>query len=286
MSGVDGSGFSYLPVHCGRDLTRNGGQRYFISSYFDGTVFPDGSANTQLFVTDEDCTTATKISNEPWIGFHSWPIWSPDGTKIATIAYRYIEPEVYEAGIYVCDVVFDSTGRPIGIANLHEVFRMPDFSTIDWASDNRRIAFAKWVVSEDGEHRQRDIFVGDTLTGESVNVTNTPDVSEDTPAWHPTEDRIAFTRDIPTKSGIRKDIFSIPGSGGAVTRLTTKNMTGQNWNREPGYSPDGRELVFAAGSGIGFFDHAIYKISLDGTGKAVKLTGRNSGDFRNPRWRR
>ena len=107
-------------------------------------------------------------------------------------------------------------------------------------------------------------------TGTSVKITNTPDRAEDQPAWSPTGDRIAYTRvSEVSRSGNRTDIYSIPATGGAEVRITSKSTTGSPRNGGPCHSPGGQFVSYWSGNQWSvispFGDDAIYRIKAAGT---------------------
>jgi Tol biopolymer transport system component len=123
-----------------------------------------------------------------------------------------------------------------------------------------------------------------------VNITNTPGTSEQGPTWS-SRGRIAYHRVAePSRSGDRIDIFSIPETGGAELRITSKSTTGSTVNQQACYSPDGQYLSFSSGGyptlnepGGG---KVLYKIKADGTGKAIRILGAKGQSWHFNRWRR
>jgi Tol biopolymer transport system component len=283
MSATNGNGFVEGP--CGGDLTHGGSPRYFLSSVA-GTppLLPDGYVNSELVAADEDCAQSLVISDAPSMRFSNLPHWSPDGLKIAVYAEPFALPggSKMESGIYIADVV-RTAGRPTGIANLYLAIPTLGEVLISWSGDSQRIAYVGSAPNgSDGQ--QADIFVYDLGADVSVNVTNTPSVNEDHPAYSPASERIAFIRLMAVRGTYRYDIFTIPAAGGTAFQVTTKGTTGATQNLFPCFSPDGQYLSFSSGSSLFAFD--IYRIRSDGSGKAVNLTGRLTGSFRYNLWRR
>lgn len=285
MSAVDGSNLS--EVTCGGDLTHLGSPRYFLTARAGTIVLPDTFLNMELVASDEDCTKSVVISNTPGMRFSNLPHWSPDGSQIAVYGTSFdLEAGgLIEQGIYLADVVRgDATdpGRPTGIANLHLVIETLGEVLISWSGDSQRIAYVGAAPNGSGG-QQADIFVYDLISGTSANVTNTPNSSEDHPAYSPAGERIAFIRLVAVRGDYRYDIFTIPAYGGAVLQVTSKGTTGKPRNIFPCFSPDGLNLSFSSGDAWGAH---IYRIKADGSGKAVNLTGRRTGFFRKNFWRR
>ena len=285
MSAANGGNF--VEVACGGDLTYDGGSpRYFVSSVVGTIVMPDHFNNSELAASDEDCVLQLIISNSGTMRFSTTPHWSPDGSKIAVYAEHFdlASALVLERGIFVADVVRTAgSSRPTGIANLHLAIPSQGEVLMSWSGDSQRIAYVG-SAPNGSNGQQADIFVYDLGADASVNVTNTPDVNEDQPAYSPASERIAFIRLITVRGTYRYDIFTMSASGGTALQVTTKGTTGAAQNLFPCFSPDGQYLSFASGSSLYAFD--IYRLKADGSGKAVSLTGKRTGSFRYNVWRR
>lgn len=282
MSATNGNSFVEGP--CGGDLTHDGSPRYFLSSVAGTIYLPDGYLNSELVASDEDCAQTLVVSDAANMRFSNLPHWSPDGLKIAVYAEPFALPNgpKMESGIFIADVV-RTAGRPTGIANMYLAIPSPGEVLISWSGDSQRIAYVGSAPNgSDGQ--QADIFIYDVGADVSVNVTNTPSVNEDHPAYSPASERIAFIRLMAVRGTYRYDIFTIPASGGTAFQVTTKGTTGAAQNLFPCFSPDGQYLSFSSGSSLFAFD--IFRIRSDGSGKAVNLTGKRTGSFRYNLWRR
>jgi Tol biopolymer transport system component len=154
-------------------------------------------------------------------------------------------------------------------------------TALDWSPDSGKI-----VYTDAGG----DLAVYTLATGTSVKITNTPGRTEQGATWS-SRGRIAYHRvSEVTRSGNRVDVFSIPETGGAEVRITSKNTTGNPVNEQPCYSPDGQHLSFSSGSQISLNalsgNKALYKIKADGTGKAIKIIGATGQSWGFNHWRR
>jgi Tol biopolymer transport system component len=204
--------------------------------------------------------------------------WSPDGSMIAAyaVAFDLQSGALLNRGIFIADVLYDGN-RPVGAVNLRHVISTGGDRNFAWSPDSRRIVFVEAGVNG------ADLFMYQLDGGATTNITNTPGIAEDQPAYSVNE-RIAYTRQSSDPRGsYRYDIFSIPATGGAETQITSKSTTGSFVNMLPGYSPDGQQISFSSGLLQG--DRALYRIRADGSGKAVKIVGSKGQDWRVSYWR-
>ena len=278
----DGGNFSF--VSCGGDMTYAGSPRYFVNHVVGTNALPSwyfGSGgpyyNAELAASDEDCLHSTPLTSAGNMMFGAVR-WSPDGTMLAAHAAAFdLESEaLLNRGIFIADVIYDGN-RPVGAVNLRHVIPTGGERNFAWSPDSRRIVFVE--AGANGA----DLFVYHLDGGATTNLTNTPGTAEDQPAYSVNE-RIAYTRQSSDPRGsYRYDIFSIPATGGAETRITSKSTTGSFVNMIPAYSPDGQQISFSSGLLQG--DRALYRIRADGSGKAIKIVGSKGQDWRSSHWR-
>jgi Tol biopolymer transport system component len=284
------SNLPFLYISCSwppYDLTHNGPPRYWLATPNGTSVLPNGWNINELAASDEDCQQTITLFTSPNMRFGA-ARWSHDGNRIAAGAWVWDldTGEIAEEGIYVADVLRDGTGRPVGIANLALLIRTYAASMISWSGDDQRIAY-QVSAPRSGGGTQIDIWVRDIPSGVETNITNSPDYSEDSPAYSPVAERIAFRREVPARNGeYRYDIYTMPAFGGAATRITTPTTPGGTHNEIPSYSPDGQYLLFVSSDGSFERDRDLYRIKSDGSGKATNLTGKQKGFFGINRWRR
>jgi tricorn protease len=96
-----------------------------------------------------------------------------------------------------------------------------------------------------------DIFSVPTENGATRNLTSTPGVDEDHPAWSPDGRTIAYTTD----AGGRQQIAIRPAEGG-TERILTSFAEGYFYG--PIFSPDGKTLAFSDGA------HRLWIVGTDG----------------------
>ncbi len=96
-----------------------------------------------------------------------------------------------------------------------------------------------------------DIFAVPTENGATRNLTSTPGIDEDHPAWSPDGRTIAYTTD----AGGRQEIAIRPAEGGPERILTS---FAEGYFYAPVFSPDGKALAFSDGA------HRLWIIGTDG----------------------
>jgi TolB protein len=147
-------------------------------------------------------------------------VWSPDGTRIASILhFGCREP---------CSPGFEIHISNLGGGGAVSIFRSSDDSIPKpaWSPDGSKIAFsnsgAVWTVGPDG-----------SAPGAVPNTT-----SGGSPDWSPDGSRIAFGRTVDGNA----DIYTIGPDGAGLTRLTTDPAG----DITPAWSPEGSKIVFAS----------------------------------------
>lgn len=157
-------------------------------------ILPEGLGQ-EIYVIDADGSNPTRLSNSP--GHDRYPVWSPDGSKIAFQSDRDGNAEIYAMNP-------DGTGQ-VRLTNnpAHDV--MPS-----WSPDSRWIAFHSF---RDGNAEIYKVRV----TGESLTrLTNAPEFDWG-PAWSPDGQQIVFQS---ARDG-NLEIYRMDASGSSVMRLTT-----------------------------------------------------------------
>jgi len=176
----------------------------------------------ELQIADSDGYSAQTVftSHEPIIS----PTWSPDGTKIAYVAFDQKKPIVYVQTL--------ATGQRQIIANFKGNNSAPA-----WSPDGRQLAV---VLSRDGFAQ---IYTLNVDGSGLKRLTHTNSI-ETEPNWSPDGKYLLFTSD----RGGSPQIYRMPAYGGEPVRLTFEG----SYNVSPRYSPDGKSFVFIRREGNQF----------------------------------
>ncbi|MBM3276939.1 MAG: PD40 domain-containing protein [Candidatus Handelsmanbacteria bacterium] len=169
----------------------------------------------------ERLTTHMRTSAYDQLTFGSGPVaWAPDGRTIAFVAKKGPRDVVLLWDLY--DKKLKATLELKGLQIIE---------SLDWAPDSRRLAL---VGTGDG---QSDIYVADTATGQSQQLTGTPQ-RDDFPAWSPDGQRLAFSAKQQGQFDIK--VYDFP-SGKTQTLIATP--TDDLW---PLWLPEGNKLLFVS----------------------------------------
>ena len=122
--------------------------------------------------------------------------------------------------------------------------------------DGFRIAY----VVADYVEGTGDIFVPGDNGGAPRQLTHDPEL-DDSPAWSPDGQRIAFRS---YRSGYAGEVWVVNADGSSPVNLTPNALPAISDNRHPDWSADGRSIVFASTAGG---DWGIWVMNADGTGK-------------------
>jgi dipeptidyl aminopeptidase/acylaminoacyl peptidase len=176
--------------------------------------------------------------------------WSPDGKQVAFISNISGRRNVW--------LVPSDGGWPTQLTVSDQRQTAPA-----WSPTGRWIAFGS---DKDG-NEQWDIFLVSPSSGQVINLTNTPEISEESFAWSPDGEKLVYS--VKPKEAPNYEIDVIEVLTKKVTHITSN--TPQNLsNLGAIWSKDGKGIVFtqedAAGKNSNIF------IANAATGKATNLT--------------
>jgi TolB protein len=140
-----------------------------------------------------------------------------------------------------------------------------------------RIVFAKVIYSTDPQIEELQMIDADggNMTRIREGIENVH--SYDYPSWSPNHCRIAFEGYRQEGSSSNSDIYSIKPDGSGIYRLTTHPAI----DREPDWSPDGKNIVFVSGRD-GDSNLHLYIMNADGSNQ--KLLADQEEVMHSPHW--
>jgi TolB protein len=153
----------------------------------------------------------------------AYPLWSPDGRKIAFSSNREGKSEIY---------VMDADGS--------NVTRLTKLGTSQpaWSSDGTKIAFIRPGIERMNGYSPPQVFAVDADGSNVRMLTSSPNPAGE-PCWSPEGAKVAFIMFV-DRIGTRTNIFQVDSDGGNLKRLTA----GPAHDRRPSLSPDGSKLAF------------------------------------------
>jgi serine/threonine-protein kinase len=187
-----------------------------------GVWSPDGrqiafiserDGNPEIYLMNGDGSSQRRLTTDS--GKHSAPIWSPDGRRVA-----YVLTGGGMNSVYVVDI---ATNQRSGLIN----------SPAGWPAWSRNDEIA-WTRFDSGK---LTIFLS-TVSGSGVSKVPGPDLADDTPAYSPDGNFLAFT------SGPQMDrqIVVCRADGGGRRALTARGADNSN----PVWSPDGAWIAYSS----------------------------------------
>ena len=135
--------------------------------------------------------------------------------------------------------------------------------------DGNQVAFS-WNGPREDNH---DVYVKLVGTGEPVRLTTASEIDE-SPAWSPDGQRIAFVRRIPDRVF---EVFVIPALGGAERRVASLVLDSSRRSTRLSWSPDGKWIAIG-GKPSDSEPLGLWLVAIDGVEKR-RLTTPSSPDW-------
>ena len=174
----------------------------------------DNRDNPNLIVLNWDSGRRTVLSSQP--GLNVSPAWSPDGQWLAFAMSSHGGTNLF--------LIPKAGGTPTPLTSSPSISVSPSFSP-----NGRQLVFNSdrggtpqlYIMDVEGSNLRRITFNGSYNTG---------------PRWSPRGDKIAFI----CRNGSNQVCLINPDGSG------WQQLTSQGVNEDPGWSPDGRHLVFTS----------------------------------------
>lgn len=198
------------------------------------------NGNSEIMISDYDGYNATPITDDNSIV--AAPAWLTKKWHLLYTSYKSGYPWIYSHNL--------TSGERIPFA------KYPGLNTsVTVSPDGRKVAM---VLSKSGSP---DIWVCNIDGTGLTQLTKTRE-DESSPCWSPDGSTLCFA----SRLNERRSLYTVPASGGAMTRLRTDGVSNPS---EPDWSPDGKTIVFT--SQMGSFN--ICTVPAQGGVAEVLVTG-------------
>lgn len=224
---------------------------------FDPSWSPDGSriafrsgrtGEDEIYVMNSDGSSQLNLTGNPAEDFA--PAWSPDGTKIAFASTR-------DGALPTIWIMNPDGSNPTQVGTI-------DGEYPAWSPDGSKIAFDRNTLGPSGW----DIWVMNADGSDAKPLVDSPR-DEQGAAWSPDGTTIAYGANRAAGDPV-KDLWLVQSDGSAPRRVA------DNADR-PVWSPDGRQILFQAGS--------LSVVRADGSaGRELPIEG--LGELSLPDWAR
>lgn len=156
------------------------------------------------------------------------PTWSPDGRRLAYVAFNN-----GKAHVYVLDL---TTGKARSLTARSGINGAPA-----WSPDGQKLAV---TLSFTGNP---DVYVLDVATAQIKQMTNSRAI-ETEPSWSPDGKKLMFTSD----RGGAAQLYEMSVNGGNAKRITFEGSSNQRGT----YSPDGSKIAMVRS------DRGVYRVAV------------------------
>jgi Tol biopolymer transport system component len=233
------------------------------------TMNADGSNPTRLTFTTP---RGAKLPASSRV-YDDFPVWSPDGTKIAFLSNRDYDHFLYDRFLYV----MNSDGSNVRLVTGN----VPNMARPQWSPDGMKIAVSGGMpIAIEPNKPVVDIYVINVSDGSFVQLTK-DSATNSSPTWSPDGKQIAFISDREADNPPnpnRRKIWVMNSDGSNQRKVTdihnTSNPRFYNDN-EVAWSPDGLKLVFTGSRDdngtrdcINTQCNQIYTINSDGSNES------------------
>lgn len=178
------------------------------------------------------------------------PAWSPDGREVVFTTSMSGRLNLWK--------VSASGGWPV------QLTQSDDFQgNAVWSPDG------KWIVFEQdfGGGQISDLFAVPSDGGDVINLTNTPDISENSPRWSPDGSMLAMT--FRPKASPSEDIAVMDWKTRKIRNLTNEQSSDHHWFKTI-WSADGK-FIYSERENPDGTDADVYRITV-ATGQTENLT--------------
>jgi Tol biopolymer transport system component len=145
-----------------------------------------------------------------------------------------------------------------------------------WSPDRTKIAYARGNSAAS----DFDIYVQDLTNPGStpLNITNSPDVTDDRPAWSPDGTKIAYESEVLDASGQTDVVIQNAPHGGGFVNFTNTTAAG-NFEGKPAWTPDSATLFYQKGNPNAAVNVDIVKKPITGGTETLAVSDSSISEF-------